>query len=144
MPHDLPAVAAALAKLSRDSDRDVRNWATFALGSQFESKSPTLCEALQERVSDPDPEVRGEALPGLARRADVSIAPSVQLELDGEFHGDWAVEAAGLLADPRFIPALKGLLVRLKGEDAVYFRGSIESAIAACEGRRVDESFRLQ
>jgi hypothetical protein len=144
MPHDLPHVVVALAKLSRDSDRDVRNWATFALGSQFDSKSPTLCEALQGRVSDPDPEIRGEALLGLARRGDVSIAPMVQLELDGEFHGDWAVEAAGLLADPRFLPALKGLLVRLNGEDVVHFRGSVESAIAAWEGRRVHESPSLQ
>ena len=70
--------------------------------------------------------------------------PIVQLELDGEFHGDWAVEAAGLLADPGFLPVLKGLLVRLKGEDVVYFLGSIESAIAACEGRRVYESHSLQ
>ena len=71
MPHDIPKVVAALAKLSRDSDRDVRNWATFTLGSQFESRSPTLCTALQKRVTDPDPEIRGEALVGLARRGDV-------------------------------------------------------------------------
>jgi HEAT repeat protein len=144
MPHDVPNVVAAMAKLTRDSDRDVRNWATFTLGSQFESKSPTLCAALQERVTDSDPEIRGEALLGLARRGDVRIAPFVQLELDGEFHGDWAIDAAGLLAAPGFLPALKGLLVRLKGEDVVYFRGSIESAIAACEGRRVHESHGLQ
>ncbi len=41
MPHDEPKVVDALAKLSRNFDRDVRNWATFALGSQFESSSPT-------------------------------------------------------------------------------------------------------
>jgi HEAT repeat protein len=144
MPHDVPNVVAAMAKLTRDSDRDVRNWATFTLGSQFESKSPTLCAALQERVTESDPEIRGEALLGLARRGDVRIAPFVQLELDGEFHGDWAVDAAGLLAAPGFLPALKGLSVRLKGEDVVYCRGSIESAIAACEGRRVHESHGLQ
>lgn len=93
---------------------------------------------------DTDPEIRGEALVGLARRGDVSIAPMVQRELDGEFHGDWAVEAAGLLAAPQFLPALRGLLVRLEGEDVVYFRGSVESAIAACEGRRAHESPSLQ
>ena len=144
MPHDVPEVVAALAKLSRDSDRDVRNWATFTLGSQFDSTSPTLCAALQERAIDPDPEIRGEALVGLACRGDVSITPIVQRELDGEFHGDWAVEAAGLLADPRFLPALKKLLTRLEGENAVYFRGSVESAIAACEGRRAHGSPDLQ
>jgi hypothetical protein len=36
------------------------------------------------------------------------------------------------------------LLVRLEGEDVVYFRGSVESAIAACEGRRAHQSPGLQ
>jgi HEAT repeat protein len=64
MPHDIPQVVEALAKLSGDIDRDVRNWATFALGSQFESNSPSLRKALEERLADSDPEVRGEALVG--------------------------------------------------------------------------------
>ena len=55
-------------------------------------------------MTDSDPEIRGEALLGLARRGDVSIVPTVQLELDGEFHGDWAVGAAGLLANRDRIP----------------------------------------
>lgn len=140
MPHDTPAVVNALTKLSRDIDRDVRNWATFALGSQLESTSPTLTDALRERLADSDPEIRGEALLGLARRRDMSIAPAIQRELEGEFHGDWAAEAAGLLGDARFLPALRSLYSRLLGGDAVYFRGSIQSAIAACEGRRSEES----
>jgi len=136
MPHDTPGVVEALARLSRDDDRDVRDWATFALGSQIESDSETLRAALHERVSDTDPEVRGEALRGLARRRDTSIASAVQRELEGEFHGDWAVEAAALLGDPRFLPALRELSERFSGKDAVYFRESVQDAIAACEGRR--------
>jgi HEAT repeat protein len=144
MPHDCPNVVAALAKLCGDPDRDVRDWATFALGSQIESSSATLCAALHERVTDPDPEIRGEALIGLARRSDTSIAAAIQRELEGKFYGDWAVEAAGLLRDPRFLPALKELLARLEGEDAMYFRGSVQGAIAACEGRGVDDNPTLQ
>ena len=144
MPHDTPAVVDALAILSRDSDRDVRDWATFALGSQLESDSATLRAALHERVNDTDPEVRGEALRGLARRRDTSIAGAVQRELEGEFHGDWAVEAAALLGDARFLPALRALSARLSDKDAVYFRGSVQDAIAACEGRRPEESETLQ
>jgi len=114
------------------------------LGSQFESDSTALREALRERLNDTDPEVRGEALVGLARRRDTSIAPAVQRELEGEFHGGWAVEAAGLLGDSRFLPALRELNQRLGGRDAVYFRGTVQDAIAACEGRRADESETLQ
>jgi HEAT repeat protein len=79
MPHDVPNVVAAVAKLARDSDRDVRNWATFTLGSQFESKSPTLCAALQERVTDSDPEIRGEALLGLGAGEMRALCPLFNL-----------------------------------------------------------------
>jgi HEAT repeat protein len=144
MPHDTPIVVDALVKLSRDADRDVRNWATFCLGSQFESDSPTLRAALRERLTDSDAEIRGEALLGLARRQDTSIAPLILRELEGEFHGDWAIEAAGLLGDPQFLPALRDLCERLRGEDVVYFRGSVQSAIAACENRRAEDSSTLQ
>lgn len=144
MPHDTPVVVQALAKLSRDADRDVRDWATFALGSQLDSDSPELREALGERLNDADPEVRGEALVGLARRGDTSIAPAVQRELEGTFHGSWPVEAARHLCDPRFLPALRELKDRLSARDAVYFSGEVQDAIAACEGRRAGESETVQ
>jgi HEAT repeat protein len=144
MPHDIPRVVEAMIKLSRDSDRDIRNWATFTLASQFDSDSPALRVALHERLAESDPEIRGEALIGLARRRDTSIAPAILRELESDFHGDWAVEAAGLLGDSRFLPALTELGQRLTGENAVYFRGSLQSAIAACEGRRGESSSTLQ
>ena len=144
MPHDTPTVVEALIRLCRDADRDVRDWATFTLGSQFESDSPSLRAALHERLTDADPEIRGEAIRGLARRRDTGIASVVQHELEGEFHGDWAVEAAELLCDPQFLPALRRLYERLDGANAVYFRGSVQSAIAACEGRRASDSATLQ
>jgi HEAT repeat protein len=144
MPHDTPRVVEAMINLSRDSDPGVRNWATFTLASQFESDSPSLRSALEERLAESDPEIRGEALVGLARRQHALIAPQILRELQGEFHGDWAVEAAGLLGDARFIPALKDLKGRLTGENAVYFLGSVNAAIAACEGRRADENSTLQ
>jgi HEAT repeat protein len=75
MPHDTPTVVDALIKLCRDADRNVRDWATFTLGSQFESDSPSLRTALHERLTDADPETRGEALRGLARRRNIGIVP---------------------------------------------------------------------
>ena len=144
MPHDTPTVVDALIRLCRDADRDVRDGATFTLGSQFESDSPPLRAALHERLTDADPEIRGEALRGLARRRDTGIASVVQHELEGEFHGDLAVEKAELLCDPQFLLALRRLYERLDGANAVYFRGSVQSAIAACEGRRASDSATLQ
>jgi hypothetical protein len=74
----------------------------------------------------------------------MSSSGAVQRELEGEFHGDWAVEAAGLLRDVRFLPALRELSQRLTGKDVAYFRGSVQDAIAACEGRRTEERETLQ
>jgi HEAT repeat protein len=51
MPHDTPTVVDALIQLCRDTDRDVRDWATFTLGSQFKSDSPSLRAALHERLT---------------------------------------------------------------------------------------------
>jgi HEAT repeat protein len=79
-----------------------------------------------------------EAMINLSRDSD----PEVQLQ--GEFHGDWAVEGAGLLGDARFTPALEDLKGRITGENAGYFLGSVNVAIAACEGRRTDENSTLQ
>ena len=144
MPHDTPVVVEALIKLSSDSDSGVRDWATFTLGSQFDSDSAALREALHQRLGESNPEIRGEAFLGLGRRRDMSIVPHVLRELEEDFHGGWAVEAAGLLGDPRFIPALKALGQRLTGEDAEYFSGELKAAIAACEGRRLEETPSVQ
>jgi HEAT repeat protein len=75
MPHETPTFVEAMADLSRDSDRDVRDWATFTLAGQFESDSPSVRSALHERLADLDPRIRGEALVGLMRGRDTSIAP---------------------------------------------------------------------
>ena len=144
MPHDTPEVVEALAKLSGDTDPDVRNWATFALGSQLESDSHSLRKALRDRLADSDPEVRGEALVGLARRHDSSVATEVMRELESDSYGGWAIEAAGLLGDAMFLSALRTLRRRLTGENAVLFRGGLEEAIAACERRLLDDSPTLQ
>ena len=59
-----------LIDLSNDVDKEVRDWATFGLGSLSEVDTPELREALISRLSDEDAEVRGEALIGLAKRGD--------------------------------------------------------------------------
>ncbi len=69
-----PVAIAALISLSADSDRDVRDWATFGLGSLTEVDSVQLREALLARMTDNDEEISGEAMVGLAVRGDVRVA----------------------------------------------------------------------
>ena|SRR5438270_8722120 len=87
-------------------DEDVRNWATFGLGSQADIDTAEIRAALLERVTDSHNETRGEALVGLARRKDPRALEPIIQELRSEHIGILALEAAETLGDPRLLPAL--------------------------------------
>ncbi|GAB4479393.1 MAG: hypothetical protein Kow00124_24970 [Anaerolineae bacterium] len=117
--HNDQAVAALIA-LSEDEDAEVRNWATFGLGTQIEADSPAIRAALLARLEDADEEIRLEALAGLAARRDAraldalvealaggAIDPALPLHADlcaaltalkDEWSGDPARLAAALAA----------------------------------------------
>ncbi|MBL8565576.1 MAG: HEAT repeat domain-containing protein [Hyphomicrobiaceae bacterium] len=132
---DDPAAVDALIRLSRDTDRDVRDWATFALAGETFIDTPEIRDALLARCHDEDPECRGEALIGLARRGDERVLPALERELLGEFHGSWAIEAAQLLKASTLLPLLLQLQARLRaGASADWdrFGADIEAALATC------------
>ena len=102
-------VEEALIDLTHDDDAGVREWATLGVGSQLLfSASPRSFEtsersraALRERaVVDTEPEVRGEALIGLARRSDPDTSRLVDAELRGYSVAKSTLRAAILLSDP--------------------------------------------
>lgn len=121
-----------LITLSRDQDDDTRNWATFGLGNQCEMDLPEIRKALHDRITDPVPEIRGEALIGLAERNDHSIIEAVKLELVGEFHGSWAIQAANLLASPQLCIPLQNLRSKISTSPDSYFISEIDEAIISC------------
>ena len=104
-----PSAVAALVTLMRDEDSDVRDWATFGIGSLLDVDGNEIRQALTERLDDPDGDTAGEALVGLARRGDLGIVDRVNALLANPKIGNLMVEAAGELADPRLIPALERL-----------------------------------
>jgi HEAT repeat protein len=61
---------AALIELMDDPNDNVRDWATFALGTQCSVDSPEIREALRKRLSDTYTEARDEAVWGLAQHKD--------------------------------------------------------------------------
>jgi hypothetical protein len=139
---DEPSAIDALLLLSKDEDRDVRDWATFALGSQTDIDTPELREALRARLTDNDPEIRGEALVGLSRRQDEHLKRAVLDELSGEFHGDWVFEAAEAIADPDFIPALERMRARMNADLPERFFVRLEMALLACQRKRASDAGR--
>ena len=139
--HALLGQEAALAirtliELSSDDNRSVRDWATFGLGTQIDTDTSEIREALLARLADEDNETRGEAFIGLARRKDERVTGPLIRELSGsllreqppERAATLAVEAARDNGDPRLYP----VLIRLRewwGQENEL----LEEAIANCK-----------
>lgn len=123
---DALAVRTLIA-LSDDADDLVRDWATFGLGSQIETDTPEIRDALFRRLKDPDHTTRGEALVGLARRKDSRVVePLIEALLAG-FEGSLILEAAAEIGDPRLLPFLVDLRTRRNRPDE-----ALEEAIRKC------------
>lgn len=89
-----PLAAGTLLMLMSDEDLDVRDWATFGLGSLSELDTPSIREALKAALDDPDEEVRQEALVGLAKRHDRRVLPRLFGQLEQPEIDDLTIEAA--------------------------------------------------
>jgi hypothetical protein len=87
---------STLLELMEDEDDDVRNWATFGLGTAGSEDGPpvrlgtldstTVRDALRRRTTDRSAEVRNEAVWGLVRRKDPT---AIQLLLDRLCSEEW-------------------------------------------------------
>jgi HEAT repeat protein len=89
-----PDAISALIELMEDGNGEVRNWATFELGIAYVDQGPgrlgtprdsvEIRDALSKRLKDPLPEVREEAIWGLARRRDRTGRQLLLGRLDSE------------------------------------------------------------
>lgn len=124
---------AALFVLALDADPDVRDWATFGLGSLQEHDSPELRELLCRNLGDPERDVRAEAVIGLARRGDMRVIDYLVGNLGSEC-GTLDLDAAELLADPRLLPPLQRLQAESRSKPVidVLWHGQLLNAIKAC------------
>lgn len=123
----------AVIDLCRDQDKDVRDWATFALGTQFQQGDLDLPEAhavLWERADEDDREIRSQALRGLAFRGERELTERLIRELDADEIFDDVLEAIEHLADPVFLPHL----LPLREWEGMSGLVELEAVIAACGG----------
>jgi HEAT repeat protein len=118
-PHESNASVEALIQLSRDADDDVRNWATFGLGTMDVDSQP-LRDALMDRLSDSNSEIRGEALVGLAHRKEARVLEPLRRELERRPVGILAVDAAEALGDPSLVAPLVTLRNTCGGADDAF------------------------
>lgn len=112
LTHEDEDAINTLIELSSDIDSDVRNWATFGLGSLIEVTNNKIEEALWKRIikekqdTDTSYEIYSEALLGLARRKDTRIVNILLKELQSDSVGILMVEAAEELCDRKLYSAL--------------------------------------
>jgi HEAT repeat protein len=118
----------ALMALSADPDDEVRDWATFGLGTEIEEDGAQLRAALAARLGDPHLDVREEAAIGLARRGDSRAFETVRALLAEEEVSALTVEAAGYLADDRLLRPLLELGEWWESDSDV-----LRAAIARCD-----------
>ncbi|MFC4536456.1 HEAT repeat domain-containing protein [Sphaerisporangium dianthi] len=101
-----------LLGLMRDTNPDVRDWATFSLGVQAENDTPEIREALAAALEDRLGDTAGEAAVALAKRGDPRVLPVLEERLAGPDVGNLYVKAAEELGDPRLLPLLRRLKER--------------------------------
>ncbi|MGH2354781.1 MAG: HEAT repeat domain-containing protein [Chloroflexota bacterium] len=125
------AAIQILIVLMEDAVADIRDYATFGLGSMLrEQDSPAIRDALRRRLTDSHRDTRHEALVGLAQRHDPSVLPYVRSALREDSVSRLGVAAAGALADRRLL----GDLLRIRPWWDVDV-DLLERAIAACEAQ---------
>jgi HEAT repeat protein len=125
-----PEARTALIRLSRDTDSEVRDWATFGLGTLSDVDGPDVRAALLARTEDPSHEARAEALFGLAVRHDPRAVPHLIRALQSPLVGGLEVDAAAASADPRLLPALWALQ-----QTGAADQSRLRRAIDRCSGR---------
>jgi HEAT repeat protein len=96
-----PAVVAVLLELMRDADEDVRDWATFGLGTLGTVDTPEIRDAFAERLNDSSADVVDEALAGLAQRRDPRALPLILERLRQPDVDDHTLESAGAMLGMR-------------------------------------------
>jgi hypothetical protein len=133
MTLDDPRAIAVEIELTRDKNKGVRDWATFAIGSMIETGSIKIRNALADRLNDSDYETRAEAAVGLAHRKDPRAFSVIYKNLTSNNPGTIFVEAAGELGDSRLLPVLRKLLNDPdQGNWGKYERNKIRTAIGQC------------
>jgi HEAT repeat protein len=84
-------VADALIRLSSDDADEVREWATFGLGTILSLDTPEVRSALFARLDDTSAIVRDEALVGLARRRHHGVVERVAKRLRATALARWCL-----------------------------------------------------
>ena len=125
-----PVVNALLRAMEHPAG-EVRDWATFALGSKSSIDTPEVRDAFVRHLTDEGADTAGEAARALGARKDPRVYGFLAVQLTDPEVDYLFVDAARELADPRLLPLLHGLVEAGWSDD--FWEGLLEEAITACE-----------
>jgi hypothetical protein len=117
-----------LVAFTRDDCKSNRDFAVMALG-MYGPLTKDVLKALLLAADDPDLDVRGEAIEGVARRNAGLALPLVRRELGERECGYGVFIAAGIIADQTLVDLLKTFDGKT---DASWVDDTIRDAIHAC------------
>lgn len=129
--YEEPEAITGLIRLATDPSAEVRDWATFGLGSLRDDDTAEIRAALRKNLKDPDLDVRGEALVGLARRGDHDIVDVLIAQLTPDCHM-YELDAAEALADPRLVEPLQALARTAPPSWNAQWQARLDEALEAC------------
>jgi HEAT repeat protein len=109
-----PLATTTLLELMEDSDEDVRDIATWGVGTLRDEDSAAIREALFRRLTDSDDEVRLEAFAGLAVRKDKRIIAELIHELETIPDTSRLWESALLMLGGKDEPSVSEVLTELR------------------------------
>ena len=119
-----------LIRLATDKYSSIRNWATFAIGTQSELDNEAIRKALYARCTDKHYDTRLEAIYGLAKRKDAGVKPYLEKEF-----ADctvYVLESIQCLNATEYLPRLEAMLAEYsdKPETYGYWLGHLQECIA--------------
>jgi hypothetical protein len=130
-----PESIDTLLHLAQDEVDNVRDWATFGIGSMQEADNQLIRDVLWANLNDKNEDVRGEALIGLATRKDERVIPVLLNFLDTNCRV-FELDASELMASPLLLECLNAIKNSVTDEDDIdtYWYRRLLSAIDACSG----------
>ena len=99
-------------ELSTDKDPEIRDFATFSIGTLIEINNDRIIEVLWERINDSHEMVRFEAIAGLVKRQDKKVKDVLKEELKNiTDNGSIILESIEEFDDPEFIELLEEQII---------------------------------
>jgi HEAT repeat protein len=119
-----------LISLTTDTSDDVRDWATFGLGTMAQVDTSRIRNALARRLNDSDDDTRCEAIAGLAKRKDPRARDALVQELKRDNATSLVFEAAAELGNKTLLPYIQQHLLfahRAKNPNSYWLHVAQES-----------------